>query len=211
MLIGCVTSFETLTNMSTGQPTIAFMANRFSTKQLLFAVSATSIAFGAFARGSYLLGSGAGLLYAFVALGASYILGRTLFVNRNSSNTRKLVTISLIVVVFVVLAAPSYFNSYIGRLIAGYRSEHETQAKLSAILARDPQFNELTADCRYNKCIVVTLEGRIEDESDLLRLRDLILDQCPDVSSRWLIWRVEIIKTGVEFNDCDLSIYGEMP
>ena len=93
--------------------------------------------------------------------------------------------------------------------IDGHQIERVTRSQLTSILSDDSRFTKLKFNCGYRKCIVVSVDGTIQSENDLIELRKQIFEQCPNVSSRWLFWRLKVADTGVVHDDCDLTIFGK--
>jgi hypothetical protein len=81
--------------------------------------------------------------------------------------------------------------------------------QLNSIFSNDPRFAKLNFHIGQGKGFGVSVDGTIQSENDLLVLRDQILERCPNVTSRWLYWRLNIAETGVVHDDCDLTIFGE--
>jgi len=182
---------------------------RLARTRTLIATGCIAIVLTAFARGDYLLGSRAGILFATVAAATLCVIVRVSTANRRFQFVRQSVALLFGLAVFVILASPSRFNPELNYFIDGHRSERSTQSQLRSVFNHDLRFSTLEYECVWSKCIVVVVSGRINSESDMLDLRDRIFAQCPEVSSRWLYWRVKVDDSGVEHDACDLTIYGD--
>ena len=182
---------------------------RFSTTQMLIAIACICLVLGAFVRGHYLLGSFAGVAFALLAPGTLFVLIRVVSTQRKYHILRVVVVSAFALGVFAILAMPAQFSRDLGYFIDGHQIERTTRSQLNSIFSNDSRFAKLKFDCGYRKCIVVSVDGTIQSENDLLELRDQILEQCPSVSSRWLYWRLNIAETGAVHDDCDLTIFRE--
>lgn len=104
---------------------------------------------------------------------------------------------------------PARFSPDLAHFIDGHNIERTTRLQLHDVFASDPRFSNLDYQCNYTKCIVVSVNGNIKTESDLLELRRRIFNNCPHVSSRWLYWELTVDDLGIAHDDCDLTIHGD--
>ena len=178
---------------------------------MLAAIACLCLVLGAFFRGHFLLGVPAGVAFALVSLATMIVLIRVVSSKHRFYGLRVLVASILTLGVFTILVMPAQFSRDLGHFIDGHQLERSTRSHLKSIFSDDPRFAKLNFDCDYRKCIVVSVDGTIESEDSLLELRSKILNRCPDVSSRWLYWRLTIAETGVMYNDCDLTIFEDKP
>ena len=182
---------------------------QFSTQQFLIAIAFICVVIGAFARGNHLLGTGAGITFAILAMGSLFVVWRVFASRRRLQIVRQIAAVLFAVTVLTILTIPDRFSPDLAYFIDGHNIERVTRSQLHDVLAGDPRFSNLDFRCNYTKCIVVSVNGNIKTESDLLELRQRIFDNCPHVSSRWLYWELNVDESSVTHDDCDLSIFGE--
>jgi hypothetical protein len=164
---------------------------------------------GAAARGDYLLGAGAAVLFGLAACGAMFLVYRAFSAAGALRFVHRTTALLFAVVVLTILAIPAQFNSDIGALAELHRMQRETQSELQRVFAGDPRFARLQFECHCRKCVVVRVQGTIATQSDLHDLRKRILADCPDGSSRWLYWEVTIEESGNKCRGCDLELFGD--
>jgi hypothetical protein len=183
----------------------------FTPKQIWLATGCTVTLLIAFAMGHYLLGVFAGFVYAGVAGLTLFLIVRSFTAPYRFRAVLQAVALVFGLAVFLMLALPGYFfeSSDLKYSLNARRSERVTQSQLRSIFHGDPRFYTLSFDCKWTKCIVVKVNGRITSENDLLILRNRISTQCADVSTRWLFWNVKIDESGVIRQGCDLELYGD--
>lgn len=182
---------------------------QFSTRQLLIAITFICVVMGAYARGNYLLGTGAGIMFAILVMGSIFVVWRVFASRRRLQVVRQIAAVLLALTVLTTLTIPGRINPELAYFIDGHNIERVTRSQLHDVFAGDPRFSNLDFRCNYTKCIVVSVNGNIETESDLLELRQRIFDNCPNVSSRWLYWELNVDESSVGHDDCDLSIFGD--
>ena len=176
---------------------------------MLIVVACICLVLGALLHGYYLLGTTAGVVFALLAAATLFVFIRVISSERRFHRLRVAVALILAMAVFTILAIPAQLNSDLGYLIDGHQIERVTRSQLTSILSDDSRFTKLKFNCGYRKCIVVSVDGTIQSENDLIELRKQIFEQCPNVSSRWLFWRLKVADTGVVHDDCDLTIFGK--
>ena len=159
-------------------------------------------------RGYYLLGTSVGVTFTLLSAATLFVFIRVISSERKFQRLRVAVASVFALAVFTFLAIPAQFSSDLGYFIDGHQIERTTRSQLASILS-DSRFSKLNFSCGYRKCIVVSVDGTIQSENDLTELREQFFEHCPNVSSRWLFWRLNIADTGVVHDDCDLAIFGE--
>lgn len=182
---------------------------RDSITQMLVAIASACLVIGAFLRGHFLLGIVAGVAFALIASATIFVLIRVAFTKRKFHKLRIAFASILSLGVFSILSMLDRFNSDLTSIIEGHQLQRTACSNLNSIFSSDSRFADLDFECGYRKCIIVTVDGSIQSQADLLELRDQIFERCPELSSRWLFWRLKIAEAGIVYNDCDLTIFGE--
>jgi hypothetical protein len=180
----------------------------FSTKQFAVVIVSICIVGGVIVRGNYLLGAAAAILFGVVASGTLFLVYRSFTTAGNFHVVRLVIVLLFATGVLTVLTIPAWFNPDLGVIIKGHQIERATRSQLHHVFSGDPRFTNLDFQCNYTKCIVVRVRGSIKTESDLFDLRKRVFATCPDVSSRWLYWKVTVQESGSTRDDCDLTVFG---
>jgi len=147
---------------------------RYSTKQFLIVITFFCIVMAAFARGRFLLGTTAGIFFGMAGTGTLFVNWRVFSVDRKFQMTRQVIAVLFAFAVFTILAIPTQFSPTLAHFIDGHHTERLTQSELQSVLSSDPSFSRLRYECNYRKCIIVSVNGNVARESDLLDLRDKI-------------------------------------
>ena len=180
----------------------------FSAKQFAITILSICIVGGAIARGNYLLGTAAAIVFGLLASGTLFLVYRVFTTTEKFHVVRQAIVLLVAIGVLTVLTIPARFNPDLGVLIEGHQTERVTRSHLHNIFPGDSRFANLDFQCNYSKCIVVSVHGSIRTESDLLELRKKIFATCPNVSSRWLYWELTLQESGRTLNGCDLTLFG---
>jgi hypothetical protein len=165
-------------------------------------------AIGAFVRGDYLLGTGAGVVFSLIASGVIFLVHRAFRATGSFYLFRRAIVLLFAGGVFSVLAAPAWFNPDFGVLAELHQTERTARSQLSRVFSGDPRFAALGFRCDCRKCVVVTVHGRIGTQSDLLDLRNRIFAACPTVSSGWLFWKVTVEQPVSKYDGWDRELFG---
>jgi hypothetical protein len=158
------------------------------------------------ARGYYLLGTDAAVLFGLISAVVLFVVWRIFLTAHRFRRFQEAVALVFAVSIFSVLAFPACFSHDLHYFIENHRIEQLTQSQLESVFASSPKFAELGFSCRFTKCIVVEVNGRINSQSDLRDLRRMIFDTCPHVCSRWLFWDLSVQDADIIYHHkCDLD------
>jgi hypothetical protein len=164
---------------------------RFSLSTMLISIAFVSAILGAFCRGNYLMGPGAGFIYAFVAF-------LIVLLTISSLNTKPLprfrIASLLVFAVFVGFAFsfPTYFNSDFQYQINRQHEERSAREELNSILSDDPAFSELDVATYHRKILCVEIHGTVPTKEDLDRLMKTVTNQCDFIEHSYVDWRVSV-------------------
>ena len=165
---------------------------------------------GAAFRGYYLLGSGMGIVFGLLAAAVLFLLYGVIAGHRHRSILSTAIVVTVTLAAIFAMAFPSYVNKDLGLLIDDHATERKTQHQLQRILAGEAKFANLDIQCKFTKCIIVTVHGTLRTKSDLFELRRRIFENCPKVASRWLFWDITVLDSGIKYDDIDLTLFGEV-
>lgn len=172
---------------------------RFSIRTMLLALFFLSYVLAAYTRGDYLLGRGAGVMYAVVASVLAVLFYRALSDNRTSK-----LTFGVLIVVTVLASAafafPSYLNPDMQHFVNAQAEERNARQELAELLASDPAFSDLGVTMTQLKILNVEIQGSVPTDSDLERLRSGVLDKCDFVRYSYIHWKVEVRDSGKVFS-----------
>jgi hypothetical protein len=182
---------------------------RIARRHILMSIVVVGLFLCAALRGYLLLGSDVAVVFAVLAAAALYLLWRAFAATRKRSVLSMVVAVAVTVPVGLFMAFPPWFNSDFATFIEGHATERRTKRELRQIVTENEVFADLDVECKFRKCIVVTVRGTLPTKSDLLELRQRIFEHCPDVSSRWLFWEIMVLDSGTKYDDIDLTLFGE--
>lgn len=180
-----------------------------SVRPLSVAIVFVCLILGAIFRGYYLLGSGAGIAFGILAAGVLWLFYSAIAEHQNRPILSMVIAATLALGAFAAIAFPSYLSEDLGMFINDHATERETQHQLQQILAGEVNYANLAIECRFRKCIFISVRGTLQTKSDLLELRRQIFENCPKASSRWLFWDVTIAESGTRYDDIDLTLFGD--
>lgn len=179
---------------------------RFTIRTMLAAVFFVCYILAAFVRGRYLLGTGAGLLYAFVAILVSFLFVRTLS-QSPVPRPRLWLLVMFAVPVSLAFAFPHYLKWDVQYLVDIQTTDRNARRELAALFASDPAFSDLGASTTYRKVICVEISGELPARADLNRLHDRLAGECPTLNHCGLSWTVQIREARERVNGSDGEVF----
>lgn len=181
---------------------------QFTMFQMFIVITFTCLVLGVFIRGNYLLGFGAGNLFALLAAGTLFVVWRVFSLHRKFQVLRRFVAIVFAVSILTFLAFPAYFSPGLARVIENHDDVRVTRPQLADILSGDPRFSKLHYVFDFRRSVDVEICGRIKSESDLLALREEVFRHCPKISTGRLFWKLSIEESGTKHQGWDRDIFG---
>jgi hypothetical protein len=182
-------------------------SHRFSIKSMLVGVFLFSFILAAYSRGSQLLGTGVGLLYAFVACLLVYLILRSL-IQIPLPKIQLAILAIVVLLISAVFAFPHLVNPDLGYVIDTHRAELTAHRELSRLLASDQAFAGLQVTTTYRKGLWVGVQGSVGTDQDLDKLRTRVRDECEFLSNCYVTWDIQILSTGAHYSD-DSSLFEE--
>ena len=171
--------------------------------------SAIAVA-AAVAWGYYLLGATIAVVFGLVSAAVLFVVWRVFVTAHRFRRFQETAVLVFAACVFSVLAFPASFSPDLHYFIEDHRIERLTQSQLEAVFRSSPKYAGLHFSCTFRKCIVVEVSGRIDSETDLRALRQMIFNTCPHVSSRWLFWNLAVKETKATYDrKCDIDFVPE--
>lgn len=161
---------------------------RFTLAQLVWLICGSAASLACYSRGSYLLGPSTGLAFGLIGGATSWVFYRAM---RLDHGLILPIFGSLFgLAIFAILTTPIVFSPTAGYSLEKHHMETLASQRLKTIL-RDTRFTGIKCECEFRKCILVSIRGKIAQESDLADLRDLILRADTNGSKILLRWRLE--------------------
>ncbi len=164
---------------------------QFSPSSLLIGMAFIAFTLAAFSRGNYLLGTGAGVTYAVIALMIIMLFTRAM---RESPvpNIRIAFLILFSVPVCLAFAFPTYINSNVQVFVDQQSEDRAARAELRAVFAEDPAFSDLSISTTHLKVVCVEISGTVPVKADLDRLQQLVFERCGFVDQCFVHWRIRV-------------------
>ena len=134
----------------------------FSARRVVRSCVAAGLAIAAFARGKYLLGWDAGVVYAVVSIGFIVPLMRAEQGPRPALWQRTFSVISA-VVVGVVIFFPTLVISDVEIFVQKQATDRAVRADLQTLFTSNPQYSELSVTTQHLKTVVVMVFGTVEN------------------------------------------------
>ncbi len=177
---------------------------------LAFGVGSIALVVVAFLRGNYLLGFATGVVYAIIAAGFAwllYLLARAFTQMGIKALVAALFVILLAIPVGYVLTFPAAINPDIQYFIDDQATDRTVRAELKRVFKSDPAFSGLSISTIHVKVVNVTIHGRLPTRSDLERLRERILTECPTLPRCPLHWDIQLRDSGERLVDLDDALF----
>lgn len=164
---------------------------RFSLSTLLISFAFISAILGAYFRGNYLMGTGAGFIYSFVA----FLIVLLAISSLNKTPLPRFRIAFLVLFALLVgfaLSFPTYFNSDLQIQINRQHEERSAREELNSILSDDLAFSDLETTTYSRKMLCVEIHGTVPTKNDLERLKNTVTSQCDFVEHSYVDWRVNV-------------------
>ena len=157
----------------------------------------------AFSRGNHLLGTGAGITYAVVALMIMTLFARPV---RTTPVPRFRIAILVLfsIPVCLAFAFPTHINSDLQNAVDKQTEDRVARSELHAIFSVDPAFSDLSISTAHSKIVNVEIYGTVPEKMDLDRLQQLVFERCGFVEHCCVRWRILVrndSKTYVAWGD----------
>ncbi len=182
------------------------MQLRFTTRTMFAAVFFICYILAAFVRGSHLLGTGAGLLYAFVAILVSFLFVQTLS-HTPVSRLRLWLLLMFAIPVSLAFTFPTYLNSDVQYFVDDQATDRNVRHELATLFASDSAFVDLGVSTTHQKIVCVEIFGELPTRADLDRLRDRLAGECPTLDRCALCWTVEVREGRKRINGFDEEVF----
>lgn len=164
---------------------------QFTIRSMLIVTCLIAFIMASYCRGDYLLGKGAGVMYAVVASLISLLLLRNLW--KSPLPGRRLLVLCLFVIpVSTVFAFPTYFNPDLQIAVDAEKIERKLRMELGALFANDPAFEELEVAIEYRRGFSVEVSGAVANYAVLYRLQAAVFHQCEFLGYFVVNWRIDI-------------------
>lgn len=164
---------------------------RFSLSSLLIGMAFIAFVLAAFLRGNYLLGTGAAITYALVALMLIALFARAI----RETPVPKIRLVFLIlfsIPVCVAFAFPTYFNSNVQVFVDEQTEDRVARNELHAVFAEDPAFSDLSISTTHLKIVNVEISGTVRNKTDLDRLQQIVFERCRFIEHCFVHWRIRV-------------------
>ncbi|MBX7104589.1 MAG: hypothetical protein K1X57_10945 [Gemmataceae bacterium] len=173
----------------------------------LFAALGVVAVVAAFLRGSYLLGSGCGVVYAAIATSLMWMLARARTPAGSISVARVVFILLFALPVGYAMAFPASINPDVQVFIDKQATDRRARAELAAVFASDPAYRDLSVSSVHLKVVNITVHGSLGTRADLQRLRSQIAPPCRAAGVGFLHWDVSLRDTGEQVSGLDRDLF----
>ena len=177
---------------------------------MLLAIFFIALILAAYGRGDYLLGRGAGIAYAFVALLITMLFYSTLS-QSPLPKVRLVVLVLFAVPVALAFAFPTYVNPDVQYSVDKEATDRNARNELATLFAKDTAFRELGVSTIQLKVVNVEIHGVVPTRSDLDRLRSQVLSQCDFVEHCFVHWRIHVRENATTYTGFDKDAFVAAP
>jgi hypothetical protein len=178
--------------------------------RLVLAVIGTAAIAVAFLWGDYLLGLDCGIAYAATTGGLLWLFVRALVQTEKPSLAQAVFAAALAFPIAFVMARPVAVFPDLQHFIADQATCRAARKELAAVFESDPAYVRLAVSTATGgKVASVTIRGRLNDRSDLDRVRSRIIGECPALHDCYLRWDVALREPAQRMEGYDHELFHE--
>jgi hypothetical protein len=174
---------------------------KWSLLRALVAAAGVALCVAVFFRGSYLLGTDCGVMYAAITLGIMLLLARS------RTPVRAAVVAALSLPAGFAMAWPASINRDVQHFINLHAIDRAARTELAVVFASDPAYQHLSTSSVRLKVINVTIQGSLGTHSDLDQLRSRIVRECPALGTCNLYSEIALRKSEQRVEGLDRDLF----